>query len=429
MIHLLTDAKIKALKPLPAKGYKRGDGGGLQIFVSPSGTKSWRYKYRLSGKENLFSLGQYPEVGLAEARSQLAKAKALVVQGIHPLTKKISEKLNTSAKNESTFKVVAESWLQTKVGNCSPYYCRQIETALIKDVLPAIGALPIQDVKPLHVLELLKKVEKRGAPVLARQIKQWCTAVFNFAIVNLKCEHDPTTALKGAIVRPKVKHNLALNQGQIEDLLIRMRDFSPYRTTAIAIELLMHTFVRTVELRKAEWSEFDLDLGEWKIPAERMKMKIAHTVPLSLQTKKLLQELRGITGAAKHLFPNNRRPDSVMTPTTINQVLKRLGVSGKGSIGFSAHGFRGTAATILYEKKFRTEVIEKQLSHAERNQVKASYNQAQYMEERRVMMQIWSDYIDERRPKVNSAEFVQSVQSPGTGLSPIVVFEDSSASV
>jgi len=183
-------------------------------------------------------------------------------------------------------------------------------------------------------------------------------------------------------------------------LLKQMSKFGGYRTTAIAIELLLLTFVRTVELRMAKWEEFDFENNEWRVPAVRMKMKVEHIVPLSKQAKIFLIELRGITGAGPHLFPNNRRPVDYMTATTINQALKRLGFSGKGTIGFSAHGFRGTATTLLHEGgKYRSEAIERQLSHAEGNKVKAAYNKAQYLPERQKMMQDWSDYVDTLRPE------------------------------
>jgi integrase len=230
-------------------------------------------------------------------------------------------------------------------------------------------------------------------------IRQWCSQVFKYAIVNLKADSDPTAVLQGVVVRPKIKHNVPLTPDQITGLLKEMAKFGGYRTTAIAIELLLLTFVRTAEIRKARWEEFDFEKGEWHIPAGRMKMRVEHFVPLSKQVLALLAELRKITGANEHLFPNLRRPNDYMTPTTINQALKRVGFSGKGTIGFAAHGFRGTAATLLAEQgEYRESVIDRQLAHAERNKVKGAYFHGQYTDERRLMMQSWSDYIDTLRP-------------------------------
>ena len=401
MNYLLTNTEIKNAKPFVDKGRKLKDGGGLHLYVSPKATKSWRYKYRIAGKEYLHTIGVYPQIGLAEARALHAKAHALVQKGMHPLVQQKADKLHALLESEDTFKAVASAWIAGKENGWTAYYGEQIKTAFKFDVYPAIGGMPIRNVKAPHVLAILKKVEGRGAPVVAINIKQWCSQVFRYAVANLKAENDPTAVLNGVIVRPKVKHNVALKPNEITALIEQMEKFGAYRTTAIAIELLLLTFVRTVELRKATWSEFDFDKNEWRIPAERMKMKIAHVVPLSKQAVSLLTELQGITGASPHLFPNYRRPEDYMTATTINQALKRIGFSGVGTIGFSAHGFRGTAATSLYEKGYRSEVIEKQLAHAERNQVKAAYNQAQYLGERKVMMQGWADYVDALRPSLN----------------------------
>ncbi len=394
----LTDKEVSTAKPVVAgKPRKIGDGGGLYLYLTSNGSKLWRYKYRLNGKEHLYAIGSYPDVTLAKAREQHKKAYALVQKGEHPLAKYIAEKLQITNDSENTFRAIAEAWIESKKAGWTAYYENQIKTVFESDVFPLIGGLPIKNVAASHILALLKKIEKRGAPVVAINAKQWCSAVFRYAVVNLKAENDPTAVLKGVIVRPKVKHNVALTPALLTTLLDQMTRFGGYRTTAIAIELLMLTFVRTVELRKATWDEIDLEKKEWRIPAERMKMKIAHIVPLPNQAIYLLNELKAITGSLPHLFPKYRRPADFMSATTINQALKRTGFSGKGTIGFSAHGFRGTASTILYEKSYRTEVIEKQLAHAESNKVKASYNQAQYLAERRKMLQEWADYVDSLR--------------------------------
>jgi integrase len=214
-------------------------------------------------------------------------------------------------------------------------------------------------------------------------------------VATLRADADPATALKGAIHRPKVEHRKPLSSDQIAAFVKALDTYGGYRTTIIALRLMLLTFVRTVELRAANWAEFDLDHAEWRIPAERMKMRESHIVPLSRQAVELLCELHTLTGGQRWLFPNYRRPKTCMTATTLNRALERMGLNGKNSIGFSAHGFRATASTILNETGFRPDVIERQLAHKERNKVRASYNQAEYLKERRAMMQQWAEMVDD----------------------------------
>lgn len=396
MNYSLSVTEIKNAKPVEGKPKKLWDGGGLHLYIT-STSKSWRYKYRLFGKENLYTLGQFPLVGLAEARERHAQAVKLVANGIAPLTQQVSDMLAKQLQAEHTFSSVSAAWLKTKSG-CTAYYRAQIEHALNSDLIPVIGKRPIKDIKAAEILKILKDVEGRGAPVVALNIKQWCSAIYDFAVQNLLADYNPLSVLKGVVKRPAIKHNVALKPAELTKLMIEFEKYGGYRATILAMELLMLTFVRTVELRKAQWTEFNFDVGEWRIPAERMKMKIPHVVPLSKQAISRLRELQTITGAGSHLFPNLRRPDSFMTATTINQALKRIGFSGTGTIGFSAHGFRGTASTILYEKEYRSEIIERQLAHSEKNRSKAAYNHAQYLPARKTMMQDWADYLDTLRP-------------------------------
>jgi integrase len=226
-------------------------------------------------------------------------------------------------------------------------------------------------------------------------VRRWSSAIFRYAVATLRADGDPAAALKGAIHRAKVEHHKPLSRSQIVEFTKTLDKYGGYRTTVIALRLMLLTFVRTVELRKAEWSEFDLENAEWRIPAERMKMREPHIVPLSNQAVALLQELQTYTGGRGLLFPNYRNPKECMTATTLNRALERMGFNGKGSIGFSAHGFRATASTLLNEMGYRSDVIERQLAHAERDKVRASYNHAEYMDERKVMMQEWADFLKE----------------------------------
>lgn len=398
----LTDAKIRNTKPTN-KPQKLADGQGLYLEVRVSGAKLWRYRYRIAGKENIFSIGGYPAISLAEARTEHDKARALVKQGIHPAHHRQAELLVNQAANTNTFELLAREWIDKKSPGWTPYYQRQVERCFVVDVFPYIGKLPIRNVTAAHLLEIIRRVEKRGAETVALLIRQWSSAVFRYAVATLRVDHDPAAALKGAIHRPKVEHRKPLTRDQIIQFIKALDEYGGYRTTVIALRLMLLTFVRTVELRKAEWHEFDLERAEWRIPAEKMKMRQPHIVPLSRQAIELLRELHTFTGGRALLFPNLRNPDTYMTATTLNRALERMGFSGKGSIGFSAHGFRATASTLLNEMGYRSDLIERQLAHAERNKVRASYNQAQYLDDRRAMMQEWADMIDKltcRKPLV-----------------------------
>lgn len=389
----LTDARIRTTKP-GTKPVKLADGGGLYLEVRPSGKKLWRYRYRIADKENLFAIGEYPEISLAEARAEHDKARSLVKQGVHPSHNRQAERLSTQLANANTFEAVANEWISKKAGRWTPYYRRQVENFLGADVFPYVGKLPIRSVTAAHLLEIIRRIEERGASTVALLVRQWSSAIFRYAVATLRADSDPAAALRGAIHRPKVEHRKPLTKDQIKDFTGALEKYGGYRTTVIALRLLLLTFVRTGELRKALWYEFDLDNAEWRIPADRMKMREPHIVPLSTQTVTLLKELQTYTGGRGLLFPNYRRPKACMTATTLNRALERMGFNGKDSIGFSAHGFRATASTLLNEKGYRSDVIERQLAHAERDKVRASYNHAEYMDERKAMMQEWADLVD-----------------------------------
>ncbi len=397
----LTDAKVRTSKPGP-KPIKMADGGGLYLEVRPSGTKLWRYRYRLADKENIFAIGEYPEVSLAGARAEHEKARLLVKQGVHPSHNRQIERLSNLAANANTFEAVAREWISKKSPRWTPYYLGQVESFLGADVFPYIGKLPIRSVTAAHLLEIIRRIEGRGAATVALLVRQWSSAIFRYAVATLRADNDPAAALRGAIHRPKIEHHKPLSREQIVEFMVALEKYGGYRTTVIALRLMLLTFVRTVELRKALWVELDLENAEWRIPAERMKMREPHIVPLSRQAVILLEELKTYTGGRGFLFPNYRRPKECMTATTLNRALERMGFNGKKSIGFSAHGFRATASTLLNEMGYRSDVIERQLAHAERDKVRASYNQAEYMEERTAMMQWWADFLESPTKRIKS---------------------------
>jgi len=402
----LTDAKIRNTKP-GEKPIKLTDGGGLYLEVRPTGAKLWRYRYRIAGKENVFAVGEYfndkrgGHISLDDARTERDKARALIKQGIHPAHNRQAARLATHAENANTFEGVAREWIAKKKQGWTPYYLRQVERFHETDVFPYVGNLPIRNVTAAHLLEIVRRIDGRGAETVALLVRQWASAIFRYAVATLRADTDPAAALKGAIHRPKVEHHKPLSRDQIADFVKALDSYGGYRTTVIALRLMLLTFVRTVELRGAHWTEIDLDRAEWRIPAERMKMREPHLVPLSRQAVELLRELHTFTGGRAMLFPNYRNPKTCMTATTLNRALERMGFNGKDSIGFSAHGFRATASTILNELNFRPDVIERQLAHAERNKVRASYNQAEYLDERRTMMQQWADLTDEMAKSEN----------------------------
>jgi integrase len=402
----LTDTRCRTAKPA-RKPYKLTDSAGLHLEVRPSGARLWRLRYRIAGKENLFALGEYVQppdgesrketehriqsgrLTLAEARQERDKARGLVKQGIHPAHARQAMRVARVAEGANTFEAVACEWVEKNKAKWSPYYLRQIERFFKADVYPSIGTLPVKSVTPSHLLEILRRIEKR-APTVALLVRQWVGAVFRYATATLRADSDPTVALRGSIHRPKVEHRKPLARTEIPNLITKIEERGGNRSTKIAMRLLLLTFVRPVELRAAEWKEFDLDHAEWRIPADRMKMREPHIVPLSVQAVELLRELKTITGGNRYLFPNNRRPRTFMTATTLNRALERMGYARK----FSSHGFRATASTILNEMNYRPDVIERQLAHRERNKVRASYNRAEYLPERRTMMQQWANTVD-----------------------------------
>jgi integrase len=401
----LNETRIRNSKK-GTKPIKLTDGSGLYLEVRPSGAKLWRYRYRIDGKENVFAAGRYAkavdgetepqaearrnagDLTLSEARMMRHQWRGLVKQGIHPVYNREALKTAQISENANSFEAITLEWIAQNRSELTPDYLGQVESIMRADVFPHVGRLPIRAVTAAHLLEIVKRVEER-APRVAFLIRQWCSAVFRYAVSTLRADGDPAVALKGCLKKRKVKHRKPLTRAQIPTLLRALKSSSSFRATTIAIELLMLTFVRPGELRAAEWSEFDLNRAEWRIPEERMKMRKPHIVPLCTQAIELLQELYAITGASRWLFPNYRRPVTYMSMSTMNRALESMGYGGK----FSAHGFRATASTMLNEMGYKSDVIERQLAHQERNSVRASYNQAEYLEERRQMMQQWANYI------------------------------------
>lgn len=383
----LTDVKIRQAKAAD-KVLKLTDGNGLYLEVKPNGSKLWRYRYKIDGKENLFAIGDYPTVSLLDARKAREEARELVKQGQHPSHVRKAATARQIGENANTFKAVAEEWIAKKKGGWSPYYLKQVERGMLVDVYPFIGRRPLRSITANDILQVLNRVVDRGAETVAINIRQWCSSVCRYGVATLRADFDPVSALRDAIIRPPVENAQAMSREQLKFFLPKLREYGGLRTTLLAIRFMAYTFVRTVEMRRGAWAEVNFDDALWVIPGDKMKKKRVHMVPLSRQALAVLRELHRITGAGDNMFPNSRRPDDVMSATTINRAMEYLGIP------FSGHDFRATASTHLYEMHYEEKLVEMQLAHSEKKKAKAAYNHAAYLPARRDMMQAWADYLD-----------------------------------
>ncbi|EPC5047961.1 integrase [Enterobacter hormaechei] len=384
----LNDMQIRRAKP-EAKAYTLGDGQGLSLLIEPNGSKSWRFRYRYAGKPKMISLGVYPIITLADARLRRDDARKLVAEGKNPSEVRREQKIALQTESESAFEKIATEWHQMKSAKWSAGYASDIMEAFQNDIFPFVGMRPVGEIKPLELLNVLRKIEKRGALEKMRKVRQRCSEVFRYAIATGRAEFNPAADLSSALEVHQSNHFPFLKADEIPDFLRALDSYTGSRLVQIATKLLMITGVRTIELRAALWSEFDLDNAIWEIPAERMKMRRAHLVPLSIQALDLLNELKTITGNYRYVFPGRNDPNKPMSEASINQVIKRIGFAGK----VTGHGFRHTLSTILHEQGFESAWIEMQLAHVDKNNIRGTYNHAQYLDGRRVMMQWYSELI------------------------------------
>lgn len=386
----LTDIRIRNTKPTE-KTQRLYDSGGLYLEIPPTGGKLWRVKYRFGGKEKRLALGSYPAVTLSDAREGRDDAKVLLSKGIDPSADKKSKKLNDQLASGNTFEVIAREWLEKQKKKLAPATFAKAQWTFETLVFPWLGESPVSAITALDLLAVLRRIEERGAHETAHRTKARCGQVFRYAVATGRAERDPSADLRGAL-EPVVSKNFAAitDAKKVGGLLRAIDTYAGQFVTRCALQLAPLVFVRPGELRKAEWSEFDLKHSQWRIPAERMKMREEHIVPLSKQAVKVLQDLQPLTGNGKYLFPSLRAPKEPMSENTVNAALRRMGYSKDEMTG---HGFRAMASTRLNELGFDPDVIERQLAHAERNKVRAAYNRAQYLSERVKMMQAWSDYL------------------------------------
>jgi len=393
----LTDVKVRNAKPTE-KQFKLFDGDGLFLLVmppgkkTPNGSKCWRFKYRFAGKEKLLALGTYPEVSLSDARDKRTEARRQIAAGIDPGEARKARKVANAEKAANTFEVVAREWYGKNEPVWSPTHAVMVISRLEKDVFPAIGNRPISEIRAPDVLKMLQNIEARGVIETAYRIKIVCGQVFRYATATGRAEGDPTAALKGALSKRRVKHHASITDPKEAAVLLRAIDgYQGGFVVRQALRIAPLVFVRPGELRKAEWAEIDLGNAEWNIPAEKMKMKQPHLVPLSKQAVEILRELQPVTGSGKYLFPG--RASKPMSENGINAALRYLGYDKDTMTG---HGFRAMARTILDEVlQVRIDFIEHQLAHAVKDPNGRAYNRTSHLAERRKMMQTWADYLDE----------------------------------
>ncbi len=392
---MLTDLAVRKAVARE-KPYKLSDGGGLYLLVTKAGQRCWRVDYRFGEKRATAALGVYPTVSLAEARAKRLEIKKQIADGMNPSAKRKIDKITGPLANVNSFRAVAEEWLDKarREGRA------EVTLGKLKWLLdfahPIIGERKIGDIKAPELLAVLRAVEKRGHYETARRLRSTCGQVFRYAIATGRADRDISADLRGAITVPKVTHRAAITAPMEAGVLLRAIDaYSGYPVTHAALRLAPHVFVRPGELRHAEWTEFDLTKNVWTIPAEKTKMRVAHRVPLTRQVLAILDELREISGNRRYLFPAQGKRDRPMCENTINLALRRMGFDSKT---MTAHGFRAMASTLLNEQgHWNPDAIERQLGHAETDDVRRAYARGEHWEERLAMMKSWSDYLDQLR--------------------------------
>ncbi|QIF95941.1 tyrosine-type recombinase/integrase [Proteus vulgaris] len=386
----LTARQVETAKP-KEKSYKLFDGGGLYLEVTAKGSRYWRMKYRFGGKEKRLAFGVFPIVTLAEAREMRNQAKKTLAAGGDPGEIKKEEKAIQKLNTGNTFEAIAREWHKSKADRWSLRYRDEIIDTFEKDIFPYIGKRPIAEIKPLELLETLRKMEKRGALEKMRKVRQRCGEVYRYAIITGRAEYNPAPDLASALTPPKKQHFPFLTAEELPYFLKDLAGYTGSMITKTATKIILLTAVRTQELRFARWQDIDLEKGVWEIPAEVMKMKRPHVVPLSKQVIELFNSLKPLSGHYELVFIGRNDHRKPISKESVNQVIELLGYKGR----LTGHGFRHTMSTILHEKGFNSAWIETQLAHIDKNAIRGTYNHAQYMDGRREMMQWYADYMDE----------------------------------
>ncbi|MEQ2027583.1 integrase arm-type DNA-binding domain-containing protein [Xenorhabdus szentirmaii] len=385
----LTARQVETVKPQD-KDFKLSDGGGLYLLIKTNGSKYWRLKYRIAGKEKLLAIGTFPLITLAEARKKRDEAKKLIAEGIDPNQDKKQKKLAAKGEINNTFESTAREWYEQRKDRWSVGYRTDMMSAFENDVFPYIGHRPITEIKPLELMEVLSRMEKRGATEKLKKVRQRCGEVWRYAIITGRAEYNPAPDLASAFIPHKREHYPHLNVNELPEFLKSIDKHMGSQVVRHALRILILTGLRPGELRNLEWSEVSLEKRTIEISAERMKMRRPHCVPLSDQVVTLFQQLIPISGDYQYVFPSRINYKKPISEMAMNVMMKRMGYGGRAT----GHGFRHTMSTILHEQGYNTAWIEIQLAHIDKNSIRGTYNHAQYLEGRREMLQWYEDYMD-----------------------------------
>lgn len=387
----LSDTAARQAK-FTGKQQKLSDEKGLFLLITSSG-KYWRLKFRFGGKEKVLALGVYPEVSLKEARVKRDEARRLLADGIDPSLARKQSKVANRLASENSFEVIAREWHQSQLARWSPGHAKRVIESLEVDAFPDLGLVPVAELTAPIMLDALRKIEARGATETAGRVLQRISSVMRYAIQTGRVSYNPAQDLKGALRATKQEHRPALPRAELPEFYRRLAAEPLNPATRLAFHLLMLTMTRPGEVRFARWDEFEIERAEWRIPAERMKMRVPHIVPLSRQALAVLEELRQISGHCELLFPSERKLTNPISENTLSYAMGRMGYKGIAT----PHGFRALASTILNEEGFDPDVIERQLAHAERNKVRAAYHRAEYLDDRRKLLQWLADFYESQQ--------------------------------
>lgn len=410
----LKDTEIRALQP-KLTPYKKSDGLGLYLEIFPNGSKLWRLKYRFHDKEKRLALGKYPQVTLAKARIKRNEARDIIAEGMDPALEKRRAKIQARIDSGNSFTSVAEEFIATKLEAEGKAQGTIVKARWFLELLkPAIGSLPISDIEPAELLAPLKKIERKGNHETANLCRSFAGRVFRYGVATSRCKTDPAALLQGALIAPKVKHYAAITDPIKFGALLRAIDiYEGSPITRYALQFAPHVFVRPGELRHAEWGEIDFDQAEWQIPKGKMKARRPHAVPLSRQSLAILSDIRALTGAGQYIFPSLQTPKRAMSENTVNVALRRMGYTKEEMTG---HGFRTSASSMLNESgKWNPDAIERALAHGDSDAVRGAYNRGTYWDERVLMAQWWSDYLDRLKSGGEVLPFDKKIMGAANG--------------
>ncbi|BET97872.1 tyrosine-type recombinase/integrase [Xenorhabdus taiwanensis] len=385
----LTARQIETAKPQD-KDFKLSDGGGMYLLIKVNGSKYWRLKYRIAGKEKLLAIGTFPLISLAEARKKRDEAKKLIAEGIDPNHDKKQKKLAAQGEINNTFESITREWYSKRVDRWSSSYAEEMMETFEKDVFPYIGSRPIVEIKPMELMAVLSRINDRGATEKLRKVRQRCGEVWKHAIITGRAEYNPAPDLASAFITPKKTHYAFLMANELTEFFKAFNTYTGSFMVKMGMRLQIITGVRPGELRKAEWSEVDFNKAQWEIPAAKMKMRRPHIVPLSNQAIDILEQLKPITGQGKYVFQGRNDANKPMSEMALSVLIRRIGYAGR----VTGHGFRHTMSTILHEQNYPSEWIETQLAHVDKNSIRGTYNHAQYIDGRREMLQWYADYME-----------------------------------